>query len=120
MRHAPPCRARNNSTSRPSHYLPSTKRRPGSTGAEAYRNELWKLFGKEPRVYRVDRDVSNGDENMEVGAGVLEKEELTRSVFHIQDCIVEKDILGERKRLATKEDEKFDIHTDHGFLASCE
>ncbi|KAG0694690.1 hypothetical protein DFH29DRAFT_959073 [Suillus ampliporus] len=59
---------------------PPPKRRPASTEAESYSNEIWKLFGKDRRAY-VEQDVYSDDEDMEVGAGVLEREELRRSVF---------------------------------------
>lgn len=53
---------------------PPPKRRPASTEVESYSTEIWKLFGKDRRAY-VEQDVYSDDEDMEVGAGVLEKEE---------------------------------------------
>lgn len=54
---------------------PPPKRRPVSADAESYSNEIWKLFGKDRSKY-VEQDVYSDDEDMEVGAGVLEREEL--------------------------------------------
>lgn len=54
---------------------PPPKRRPASADVGSYSNEIWKLFGKDRRAY-VERDVYSDDEDMEVGAGVLEREEL--------------------------------------------
>jgi protein SPT2 len=47
---------------------------------ESYSSEIWKLFGKDRSKY-VQQDVYSDDEDMEVGAGVLEREELRRSVI---------------------------------------
>ncbi|KAG1779082.1 hypothetical protein EV702DRAFT_1090026 [Suillus placidus] len=54
---------------------PPPKRRPASADVESYSNEIWKLFGKDRSKY-VEQDVYSDDEDMEVGAGVLEREEL--------------------------------------------
>lgn len=54
---------------------PPPKRRPVSADGESYSNEIWKLFGKDRSKY-VEQDVYSDDEDMEVGAGVLEREEL--------------------------------------------
>ncbi|KAG2145387.1 uncharacterized protein EDB93DRAFT_1152197 [Suillus bovinus] len=59
----------------PSLSPPPPKRRPVSTEVESYSNEIWKLFGKDRSKY-VEQDVYSDDEDMEVGAGVLEREEL--------------------------------------------
>jgi protein SPT2 len=45
----------------------------------SYSDEIWKLFGKDRRTY-IQRDVFSDDEDMEVDAGILEREELRRSV----------------------------------------
>lgn len=54
---------------------PPPKRRPVPADGESYSNEIWKLFGKDRSKY-VEQDVYSDDEDMEVGAGVLEREEL--------------------------------------------
>jgi protein SPT2 len=54
---------------------PPPKRRPASAEVESYSSEIWKLFGKDRSKY-VQQDVYSDDEDMEVGAGVLEREEL--------------------------------------------
>ncbi|KAG2369137.1 hypothetical protein BDR07DRAFT_853435 [Suillus spraguei] len=54
---------------------PPPKRRPASAEVDSYSNEIWKLFGKDRSKY-VEQDVYSDDEDMEVGAGVLEREEL--------------------------------------------
>ncbi|KAG1857985.1 hypothetical protein C8R48DRAFT_716729 [Suillus tomentosus] len=54
---------------------PPPKRRPASTEVESYSNEIWKLFGKDRSKY-VEQDVYSDEEDMEVDAGVLEREEL--------------------------------------------
>ncbi|KAG2060879.1 hypothetical protein BDR06DRAFT_947427 [Suillus hirtellus] len=54
---------------------PPPKRRPASTEVESYSNEIWKLFGKDRSKY-VERDVYSDEEDMEVDASVLEREEL--------------------------------------------
>ncbi|OAX39511.1 hypothetical protein K503DRAFT_812789 [Rhizopogon vinicolor AM-OR11-026] len=54
---------------------PPPKRLPTSGETESYSDEIWKLFGKDRRAY-IQRDVFSDDEDMEVDAGVLEKEEL--------------------------------------------
>lgn len=54
---------------------PPPKRRPVLADGESYSNEIWKLFGKDRSKY-VEQDVYSDDEDMEVGAGALEREEL--------------------------------------------
>lgn len=65
---------------------PPPKRRPVSADEGSYSNEIWKLFGKDRSKY-VEQDVYSDDDDMEVGAGVLEKEELRRSVISLPSRI---------------------------------
>ncbi|KAJ8587726.1 hypothetical protein M405DRAFT_852800 [Rhizopogon salebrosus TDB-379] len=54
---------------------PPAKRLAPSTEVGSYSDEIWKLFGKDRRTY-IQRDVFSDDEDMEVDAGILEREEL--------------------------------------------
>lgn len=83
---------------------PPTKRRAAPQTSGGYRDEIWKLFGKDRNAY-VGRDVLSDDEDMEADATALEREEFRRSVGLVSSCLSVTNANSYSARLAKKEDE---------------
>lgn len=66
---------------------PPPKRRGTADVPQDLGLEIWKLFGKDKRTY-LERDIMSDDEDMEVDAAFLEREEKRRYAVPVSSCIL--------------------------------